>query len=144
MRRCDARWPECTCVSMNPGHTSLPRASISASARPSNWLPTWTTRSASYTTTPSGTRVCVPFANPTTQPPRTSVFMSLLRERGVAGVTGRGLTLQEDVEVGGRHAVEAREEEIGEERARVRGLVRGHERRGQPRAGAVVHSGRGH
>ncbi|CFP58806.1 Uncharacterised protein [Bordetella pertussis] len=44
---CKARWPECTWVSMNPGATRQPRASITRSATPSNSVPTCTMRSPS-------------------------------------------------------------------------------------------------
>src|SRR6266849_5601519 len=80
MRRWEARCPECTCVSMKPGATSRPRASISASTAPSKRRPTWRTRSFSYTTTPSGMRVWVWPAKPTTHPPRTRVLNYELRE----------------------------------------------------------------
>src|SRR5881409_2573494 len=69
MSRCEARWPLCTWQSMKPGDTSLPRASISRSTRPSNGGPTWSTRSSSITTTPSRHSACVPRSKPTTHPP---------------------------------------------------------------------------
>src|SRR5215475_1221045 len=72
MSRCEARCPECTWVSMKPGQTSLPRASISSSTVPEKAPPTWTMRSFSHTTTPSRTSVWPWPAKPTTQPPRMS------------------------------------------------------------------------
>src|SRR5438105_4814899 len=84
MRRCDARCPLCTWQSMKPGETSLPRASISRSTRPSNGRPTCSTRSSSITTTPSRHSVCVPPSKPTTHPPVIRVRTSARRLERVA------------------------------------------------------------
>src|SRR5438552_3544567 len=62
---------------MKPGQTSLSAASISRSAAPAKRGPTWTMRSPSNTTTPSRISVWPPPAKPTTQPPRTSVRITL-------------------------------------------------------------------
>src|SRR5713226_3248016 len=97
MRRWEARCPECTCVSMKPGATSRPRASISVSTAPSKRKPTCRTRSFSYTTTPSGMSVWVLPAKPITHPPRTRVLISgsgrALDSRR-SSLCGRGRTRQ--------------------------------------------------
>src|SRR5215467_857250 len=80
-------------------------------------------RSSSYTTTPSGMSVCVPSAKPTTHPPRTSVRIAS-GELRVARVPGGALAVEKDREILGAHAIEAREQKIVEQRARVRDVVR--------------------
>src|SRR5215470_11332382 len=99
-------------------------------------------RSSSYTTTPSGMSVCVPSAKPTTHPPRTSVRIAS-GELRVACVLGGALAVEKDREILGAHAIEAREQKIVEQRARVRCAVRFGERARETLAVPCVDAGRG-
>src|SRR5262250_1577285 len=87
---------------MNPGQTSLPRASISSSTVPEKREPTWTMRSFSHTTTPSRTRVWPWPAKPTTQPPRISPRIaqsSRLCEAGTGNARRPGTNLDDAQDV---------------------------------------------
>src|SRR6266481_1610938 len=108
---------------MNPGHTSLPRASISWSTVPEKSEPTWTIRSPSHTTTPSRTSVCAPWAKPTTQPPRMSPRI-VLRELRIAGGLGGSLAVEEHAEVFRPRRDEASEQEVLERCLHLGGLIR--------------------
>ena len=87
--RCEARWPECTWVSMNPGATSLSRASISRSTAPSKRSPTNRTPLPSNTSSASRQRVWCPPACPTSQPQRMRVRMDVDLKCPVRADAGR-------------------------------------------------------
>src|SRR5882672_5140164 len=123
MRRWEARWPECTWVSMKPGETSLSRASISSSTVPEKPEPTWTTRSPSQTTTPSRMSVCAPPAKPTTQPPRISPRIRLGELRVARGLGG-ALAFEEHAKI-----LRACRDEAGEQEVLQRGFHVGDTRR---------------
>src|ERR1700682_1456999 len=149
MRRWEARWPECTWVSMKPGQTSLSRASISSSTVPEKAEPMWTTRSPSQTTTPSRMSVCPPPAKPTTQPPRISPRIRLGELRVARGLGG-ALAFEEHAKI-----LRACRDEAGEQEVLQRGShIEGHAGpRGRPleqppprggqRRRPRVHPGRG-
>src|SRR5258705_5559629 len=95
--------------------------------------------------------VCVRSEKPTTQPPRTTVRIAALGELRVPGVPGGTLAVEKDREIGGGHAIEAREKQIVEQRAPVGGAgrlgehareslagLRGGAGRGGPRAGPAA------
>src|ERR687886_1417777 len=78
--------------------TSMPRASIVRSARPSKLWPTSRTTSFSNTSVPSRNNWCERPSNPTTQPPRISVRMACSDHLQIVAIGERG-------ERGGRQAL---------------------------------------